>query len=137
MPFTFAHPAAAVPLRGVLGRYGVLSALVIGSLTPDFPYFLPLDIPREVSHSLPALAWFCLPMGLLVYVLFHVFLKGPLLALLPPATLCRLGPYTSRFQSLPQASWTAVIVSLLCGAVTHLLWDAFTHNNAPAVRAFP
>ena len=35
MPFTFAHPAAVVPLLRPLGRYGVLSALVIGSIVPD------------------------------------------------------------------------------------------------------
>jgi len=137
MPFTFAHPAAALPLRRVLGRFGVLSALVIGSLAPDFAYFLPLNLPREESHSLLALVWFCLPAGLFAYVLFHILLKGPLLGLLPPAALCRLGDYTARFRSLPQVSWTAVVVSLLCGAITHLLWDAFTHENGPAVVAIP
>jgi hypothetical protein len=29
---------AAIPLRRPLGRFGVLSALIIGSMTPDFHY---------------------------------------------------------------------------------------------------
>lgn len=137
MPFTFAHPAAVIPLRGCLGRFGVLSALVIGSIAPDLSYFLPWRIPRSESHSLLGLLWFCLPIGLLSYVVFHMLLKGPLLALLPSSVLCRLGAHTSRFRSLPSVSWAAVVVSLLCGAMTHLIWDAFTHNHAAGVTAFP
>jgi Domain of unknown function (DUF4184) len=65
MPFTFAHPAIAVPLLRPLGCYGVLSALVIGSLAPDLAYVLPLSVPRHKSHSLTGLLWFCLPVGLM------------------------------------------------------------------------
>lgn len=137
MPFTFAHPAAAIPLRGCLGRFGVLSALVIGSITPDLSYFLTWDVPRSESHSLFGLLRFCLPVGLLSYIVFHTLLKGPLLALLPSSVICRLGAHTARFQSLPPVSWAAVVVSLLCGAMTHLVWDAFTHDHAVVVTAFP
>lgn len=137
MPFTFAHPAAAVPMLHPLGRYGVLSALVIGSLTPDLAYVLPVSVSRHESHTLAALLWFCLPVGVLSYLLFHLVLKGPLLGLLPLFALRRMGVYASTFRSLPAVPWSAVIVSLLCGASTHLLWDAFTHADAPAVAAFP
>lgn len=137
MPFTFAHPAAAVPLLSHLGRFGVLSALIIGSVAPDLSYFLPWPVPRSESHSLFGLLWFCLPIGLISYVVFRILLKGPLLALLPTRVLCRLGVHTLRFQSLPPVSWAAVIASLFCGAITHLVWDAFTHNHAPGVTAFP
>ncbi|MSQ59664.1 MAG: DUF4184 family protein [Betaproteobacteria bacterium] len=47
MPFTIAHPAAALPLLRPLRGFGVLSALVIGSMTPDFPYFLTGDLTRR------------------------------------------------------------------------------------------
>src|SRR5262245_16929384 len=137
MPFTLAHPAAAVPLRGYLGRFGVLSALVIGSMAPDSSYFLPWSVARSESHSFFGLFWYCLPIGLLCYVLFHVVLKGPLLALLPTAILRRLGDHALTFRALPLVSWSAVVVSLLCGAATHLLWDGFTHENGPGVIAFP
>jgi hypothetical protein len=78
LPFTFAHSAAAVPLRHVLGRFGVLSALVIGSIAPDLAFVLPIGVARLDSHSLAGLFWFCLPAGLLTYLLFHRVLKGPL-----------------------------------------------------------
>jgi hypothetical protein len=137
MPFTFAHPAASIPLLRPLGRYGVLSALVIGSLTPDLVYFLPFQIARAESHSLLGLFCFCLPAGLLCYLLFHLFLKGPFLGLLPPFAFRRLGFYAAKFKSLPTATWAVVMLNILCGAVTHLVWDAFTHADAPAVAAFP
>jgi hypothetical protein len=38
---------------------------------------------------------------------------------------------------LPKVSWLAVGLSLLAGAVTHLAWDAFTHDGAPGVEAIP
>jgi len=137
MPFTFAHPAAAVPLACHLGRYGVLSALVIGSITPDLVYVLPFPVARSESHGVTGLLWFCLPAGLVSYVLFHSLLKGPLLGLLPPFALSRMGAHAARFRSLPSVPWAAVIVSLLCGAATHSLWDSLTHRDAPAVKALP
>jgi Domain of unknown function (DUF4184) len=137
MPFTFAHPAAAVPLRRPLGRYGALSALVIGSLSPDIAYFLPLSVAHSESHSLIGLLLFCLPVSLISYALFHLLLKGPLLGLLPDFALRRLGAHTLRFQTFPRVSWAAVIVSSLSGGATHLLWDSFTHETGSAVMALP
>ena len=137
MPFTFAHPAAAIPLLRPLRRYGVLSALVIGSVTPDLAYLLPFRALHAESHSLVGVVWFCLPIGLLSYAIFHMLLKGPLLGLLPMFMFSRLGAYVERFQSLPSVSWGAVVASLFMGAVTHLSWDAFTHQGVPAVNLFP
>ena len=51
MPLTTAHPVAAIPLRRPLGRLGVLAGLVIGSITPDLPLFLPLPVGRNAAHS--------------------------------------------------------------------------------------
>jgi hypothetical protein len=122
MPYPFAHPAAVLPLARPLGRFAVPSALVIGSVAPDLWYFVPF-VERFESHSLAGLTWFCLPASLLVYLLFHLLLKQPLIALLSP----RLARFTS--SRLPAAPWTAVLVSLLVGAVTHVAWDALTHSH--------
>lgn len=126
MPYPFAHPAAILPLARPLGRFAAPSALVIGSMIPDFWYFLPL-LKREDSHDLAGLVTFCLPAGLLAYVVFHLLLKQPLLALLPEPVAARLAPFA--FPALPRARWPAVLVSLLAGALTHLAWDALTHDS--------
>jgi len=134
MPFTLAHPAAAIPLRRVLGSYAVPSALVIGTLTPDLPYFFRLPIPRALSHSPTALFWFCLPMGCAVYLAFHAVLKRPLVSLLPAYLRCRVAPLAHHSGLLPKAPWAGILLSLLAGATTHLLWDGATHSAVPAVR---
>lgn len=135
MPFTLAHPAAILPVARPLGRLAVPSALVIGSMAPDLPYFLPLDVSRGQSHSLVGLLWFCLPAGIVTYVLFHTVVKVPVLALLPAWMADRLAPASPR--ALPPAPWVAVAVSLLVGSLTHVIWDAFTHEGDPAVVMIP
>jgi hypothetical protein len=118
MPYPFAHPAAVIPLA----RLGVPSALVIGSIVPDLWYFIPL-VERAQSHSLAGLVLFCLPLGLALYLLFHLLLKQPLIELLSP----RLAAFAC--PGLPPARWRAVLLSLLAGALTHLAWDALAHAN--------
>jgi hypothetical protein len=132
VPLTTAHPIAAIPLRRPLGRLGVLSALVIGSLTPDLPLYLPLS-PSRVTHSAIALFWFCLPVGVGLYLLFDRVLERPLRALMPEAIQVRLPRAAGR----PKAWSAAVIISIVAGAATHSVWDSFTHGGSAGVRLFP
>ncbi len=134
MPFTLAHPAAVVPLAKPLKRFAVMSALVIGSCMPDFPHFVPIGINRTHSHSLSGLVWFCVPAGLVVFWVYHFFLKQPLLSLAPARLRRRLAPSQI---SRPRAPLSAVLVSLLIGATTHILWDSFTHHDGFAVTLIP
>lgn len=134
MPFILVHPAAALPLHRYLKRQAVLSALIIGSMTPDMHYFLPLAITRGEAHSLDGLLWFCLPVGLALYLLYHFILKYPLSLLLPHSLRLRVRPWLHAGH-LPAANWKAVCLSLLVGAITHLIWDAFTHQYAAGTLA--
>src|SRR5436190_14372695 len=93
MPFTFAHPAAAVPLLRPLRRFGSLSALIIGSMSPDFAYMFPHWVGRPHSHSLLGLLTFCLPAGIAIYFLLHALIKQPVLSLVPLSTSSRLAAY--------------------------------------------
>src|SRR5262250_1484731 len=95
MPFTLAHPAAVVPLARLLGKKVVFSALVIGSMTPDFAYPVP-GLTRGPSHSLSGLFWFCLPVGLASYLLFHLLVKRPRAAALPRALREAVAPLVAR-----------------------------------------
>lgn len=136
MPLTFAHPAAAVPLAKPLGRWGILSALVIGSMVPDLVYIMPKPLPRASSHSLAGLFLFCLPAGIAAYVLFHAALRAPLRALLP----ARMQAGLSRGRSGMAAATSnriGVVVSILAGSLTHIVWDAFTHREGLGVRVLP
>lgn len=127
MPFTLAHPAAIIPLRRALGRHSVVSAMVIGSMAPDLHHFLPVNLGRAETHSLAGTFLFCLPLGMLLYLVFHMLIKQPLLSLLPARIALRLDSHA------PLAPPVPVLLSLLFGVTTHFVWDTFTHADALGV----
>src|ERR1041384_8817659 len=86
MPNPIAHPAASIPFTKV-GL--VFSALVAGSLSPDFGYFVPMP-GSFFMYTIPGLMLFDLPVGLALLVLFHILIKWPLLSLLPTSLQRRL-----------------------------------------------
>jgi len=131
VPLTIAHSVAAIPLRRPLGRLGVLAALVIGSITPDLPLFLPLPFGRNSTHSAIALLWFCLPAGVLAYLLYDLVLDRPLRALMPEGFQRRLA--LAGRDARPAVWSPSVLVSLLLGAATHSAWDSFTHGGSAGV----
>jgi uncharacterized protein DUF4184 len=126
MPYAFAHPAAVVPIAKALGRNAVPSALAVGSMIPDAWYLVPF-LDRGDSHDALGVLWFCLPAGLIVYAAFHLIFKQPMLALLPRNLAARLAAWTT--PGLPAVPFLSVLVSLLAGIATHLVWDAFTHTG--------
>lgn len=131
MPFTLSHPAAAVVVAPLLGRLAVPSALGIGSMVPDFPYFMAVPIPRPVTHTLDSILWFAVPVGWVAYVVFERAIRAPLIELLPAPLRRRIAPRVAL------RSWLAVTLSLAVGAFTHVLWDAITHSSVASVGAIP
>jgi hypothetical protein len=138
MPLTIAHPAAAIPLQKALKQYGILSALIIGSLVPDYAYFPYMPVDRIQSHSFLGMFWFCLPVGLITYYVFHGFMKKPLTSLLPAGLAGRFEPHTKSDSKVSKGlTFFAVCLSLWLGTATHLLWDSFTHEDGIAVSSIP
>jgi len=135
MPFTVSHAAAVIPLRR--SRFFIFSALVVGSMAPDFEYFVCLSFSRGISHSWTGLFTFCLPAGLVVLGLFHGLLKRPLLCLLPVGHRRRLEVHAGAFPWWPLSRLVRIVVSMLAGILSHLVWDAFTHLHGFGVRAIP
>lgn len=126
MPFTLAHPAAILPLRRRWPALS-LSALVIGSLVPDLPYYLPLPEMRMTTHSLTGSVLFALPVGLALWLLWQV-LKRPLCLVLPQPHRGALLPLAEYDYPREHRTFLAVGAALLLGTWTHLVWDAFTHR---------
>jgi len=133
MPFTLSHPVAAIPLKKYLGDYGVLSALFIGAMAPDFVYMLPSEFVyyyRLTSHSLMGLFKVCLPMGILFFYLYHLFMAPVIVSVFPESLLRRLPPHLCLGRCPPMNNGHAIIISILIGSATHIIWDAFTHADA-------
>jgi len=135
MPFTLAHPAAALPLRRLLGPFGSPSALAVGSMIPDLAYFLPLGVSGAQSHSVRGLFWFCLPAGVLGCVAYRVVVRPFVLQLVPDAVARRVRP--SNAMDWTQLALLPIGVSVLLAAATHVVWDSFTHSMGFVVQALP
>jgi hypothetical protein len=114
-----------------------LSAAVIGSMAPDFGWFLPSRPTRFETHSLDALITFCLPVGLAAYWLFQWLVKPPIMELLPPGAYGRWRVSATPADVRSVRQWLFASVGILAGALTHLIWDAFTHEGARGVRMIP
>ncbi|CAL9426506.1 hypothetical protein SUDANB15_01947 [Streptomyces sp. enrichment culture] len=147
MPFTLSHAAAVLPAVRTdgTGRGPLLPAvLVAGSFAPDMTYYAASALPGvmgfgDVTHSFPGvftvdvlIAWALVGLWLLV--------REPLVALLPrarqgrPAVLSRCGAPRARVRPSLVLRWYA---SAVLGALTHVVWDAFTHLDRWGMRVFP
>ncbi|HEU4779148.1 MAG TPA: DUF4184 family protein [Steroidobacteraceae bacterium] len=134
MPFTISHAAAVLPLRKLSNARLPLAALMIGSMSPDFAYFLPGDTDRVDTHSVPGLFWFCWPISLALWLLFVRVLEQPTSALLPENWRTRFAPSD---REISRSSLSMASAAVLLGAVTHLVWDGFTHRGTAIVDIIP
>ncbi|MEU3986443.1 DUF4184 family protein [Streptomyces sp. NPDC026672] len=147
MPFTLSHAAAVLPVVRTdgTGRGRLVPAvLVAGSFAPDMTYYAASVVPGgmefgSVTHSFAgvftvdvAIAWALVGLWLLV--------REPLVALLPRgrqgriAALTRCGVPRGRVRPGGVAWW---YVSAVLGALTHVVWDAFTHHDRWGMRLVP
>jgi hypothetical protein len=137
MPFTISHAAVVLPFSRTLARWRLLSAVVIGAMVPDFGLFFPWRVYRFETHSAVALFTFCLPVGLAAYWTFQYMVKTPLVELLPPGAYARWRPFSTPADFRSLGPWLLAACGVLAGAVTHLVLDAFTHENARGIRMIP
>ena len=133
MPFTFAHPAAVLPLRR---RFKTLQTvpLIVGSIAPDLPYFIPARLNHVMleTHTFSGSFWVDVPIGM-VTLLFGFLFRRQLVALLSPRARVLCLQAVERFKDQP-LHWVLAPFAILVGTWTHLLWDAFTHDNGWVVR---
>ncbi|GAA5101249.1 DUF4184 family protein [Microbacterium yannicii] len=142
MPFTPSHAVVALPfVRTPL----VPAAIAIGAMTPDLPLFvrgLPLHYGRTHAFGwLPATVL----LALVLLLAWRCVLRPAARELSPRWLAVRLpgewdagaGAAWRETFSIPpaharRAPWTGMlllVLSLLIGVVTHIVWDLFTHEG--------
>jgi hypothetical protein len=133
MPFTPAHPAIVLPFLN--WRKLSATALVIGSMSPDFEYFFKLSVNSTHSHTVGGIFYFDLPVVIVLSVVFHLLVKQNLFANLPVFFQLRFHDARS-FDLIPylRKHPTQFLVSAILGAASHLFWDSFTHNSGYFAR---
>jgi hypothetical protein len=126
VPFTLAHAAAAWPFRRT--RL-ILPAVVMGTFSPDFEYYVLLGPGGHFGHTLTGVLAMDLPLSLVVLWLFYAYMREPAVTLLPEAMQRRIRSYPRTFQFWGPAQLALVVGSILAGEGTHILWDSFTHTT--------
>lgn len=130
MPFTFSHPAILIPLRFLPKNWFSITGLIVGSLIPDFEYFIRLRLKSDHSHTLFGLLWFDIPVSILICFIFHLIVRKKLIENLPNFLKSRFWDYRN-FDWITYFSknWYKVIISILIGSLSHIFWDSFTHEH--------
>lgn len=144
MPFTPSHAVLALPfLRTPL----VPAAIAIGAMTPDLPLFLRgFGMTYSFTHTYTNILWTAL-IALGLFLLWRIVLR-PAASALSPMWLARRLPTDWDEPAADAMSdalglrrrWTGVLwlaVSLLIGVLSHILWDAFTHEGRLGVQFMP
>jgi len=130
MPFTFSHPAIVLPATYLPKKYYSLSGLIVGSMTPDFEYFIRMRDFSRYSHTWPGVFWFDIPLGLLIIFIFHNVVRNTLIRHLPFFLNVRFSVFEKfDWNKYFQKNILIVLISLVVGIVSHLVWDSFTHHG--------
>nr|WP_148927180.1 DUF4184 family protein [Paenibacillus methanolicus] len=139
MPFTFAHPAFALPIKKAAPRLLSATGLVLGSMAPDFEYFVNLEPHATIGHSAWGLLLHALPLSVLFAFLFHLIVKTQLALHLPSALALDRRAYrllgTWKLNTL--RAWIVFLYSVAIGFITHVVLDAFTHQSGYVVLHWP
>ena len=130
MPFTFSHPAIVLPLTYLPKKWYSLSGLIVGSMTPDFEYFIRMKDYSKYSHTLGGIFWFDVPLGLTLLFIFHNVVRNILIVYLPFSLNIRFSSFaTFNWNKYFQNNIIVVLISLIVGMASHLFWDSFTHDG--------
>jgi len=126
MPFTPAHPAIVLPL--LRSKYFSATALIVGSMAPDFEYFFKMDVNGEHGHTLGGIFYFDLPVTLFLAFVFHRMVKDNLINNLPSFLQTKFSDVKQLdFENYLRKHWVIFITSAILGSLSHIFWDSFTH----------
>ncbi len=143
-----AHAAVAAPLDRALGRQLPALGLAAGALAPDLEFFLNGRIERSISHEPYGVVLLDLPLALAFLVVTGSLVVPGVVGLLGPGSRHLATPIGRAFVVDP-GTWTSIgaiarlVVAILIGASSHLIWDEFTHGpiiDAPGLgwlNSFP
>lgn len=144
MPFTPSHAVVALPFA----RTPLMpAAIAIGAMTPDLPLFTRgIGVSYGFTHTAGNVVWTTL-IAFVLLLAWRVVLRPALTELAPDALAARLPDSwrrTGREAALevvaPRERFghpLLVVVALMLGVLSHIVWDLFTHEGRWGVDAFP
>lgn len=147
MPFTPSHAVVALAfVRTPL----VPAAIAVGAMTPDLPLFVRAVVPSYATTHDPLWLPLTVLLALLLLLVWRCVLRPAVRELAPAFLAERLpeewdrGPRATLRETVGMRdrgmSWrTAALLalSLAVGVLTHIVWDAFTHEGRWGVELLP
>lgn len=131
MSFTLAHPAAVLPFWRC--RFLFFPALIIGSLSPDFVYFLQGMAISGIGHTFYGMLLIDLPLSFLIFFVYCYLWRDVFRNFLPNCLNADY-PFVWRFS----ARFLLIFaISAFIGMITHVFWDSFTHHSGFFVEKIP
>lgn len=127
MPFTLAHPGAVVFMKS---KYLNLNALVLGSMAPDFMYFILFSPNSPFGHTLLGAIILNIPLCFLLNFIYDKYLKEGFILNLPSIISKNYAFLIEKRHNVTGFRETVIFAySSLLGMMTHVFWDAFTHEQ--------
>jgi hypothetical protein len=136
MPFTFSHPAIVLPFCKINFNISI-TALIIGSIVPDYEFLLQLRELNHIGHSGIGILIIDIPLAYLFCYFFHNVLRNNTIVNLPIFLLnkCHNALYFN-WNNYAKENKLKVFFSIVAGILSHLFLDAFTHKNGFIVMQF-
>lgn len=123
MPFTLSHAVLAPPLAKLLGQRLPIAALAIGCMLPDLHRLFTLR-QDPTPHLWSALLYPNLLLGLVFCALWYLLYRPALYRFVGVHHPLNLNTIKSALGFIG-----GMILALLIGNATHLIWDGLTHHD--------
>jgi hypothetical protein len=137
MPFTFAHPALFIPAQKNIKSKLSATGLILGSMIPDFEYFLKMRAGENISHQWYGILLFDIPLALVFTFIFHLLIRDVIIQISPKYLKERFNQFLNfNWLSYFMANKFSVFSSIIIGISSHLFLDAFTHQDGFFVNYF-
>jgi hypothetical protein len=129
MPFTLSHVIAVLPIYKISKKYFSISGLIIGSMAPDFEFFIRYTLYAIWSHTFMGIFLFDLPISLILCFVFHSWVRDKLIIYLPSILGSKYSKYYKfSWNEYFKKHYLIVIISIFVGIFTHFAWDNLTHE---------
>lgn len=119
------HAVVAVPISQLTKGKVPAVAVIVGSVSPDFPYLLVLTPTHAPGHTLMGALIYCIVPSLAVLFVWFRWLESPTLA---------FWKLPLRNQAVGVRSIPLIILGVFIGAMSHVLWDSTSHSNGDIVQ---
>jgi len=105
-------------------------AMVAGTVAPDLPMFVPTIGRYSVSHSLTGVFSVDLLWSVVMVALWYGLVRDALVDTAPAVVRERLSPAAA----IHGRQMILLPVAAVVGSLTHVCWDAFTHDGRWGMR---